>query len=70
VHPGGWGDGKITRLSVFLEAQDDMWVPSAEYKFTVVNQVDGTKSRSEGQSHSGSHAVVAFALRCFKQHLT
>jgi hypothetical protein len=47
VYPEG---AKGTRLSVFLEAQDDMWKqPSAEFKITLVNQADASKSHSWGQ---------------------
>ncbi|KAG1673774.1 hypothetical protein FOA52_002343 [Chlamydomonas sp. UWO 241] len=36
----GYDGGEGTHLAVFLEAQDDMWEPSTEYKITVVNQAD------------------------------
>jgi hypothetical protein len=43
------GVPKGTRLYVFLEVQDDMWEPSAEFKITLVNQADASKSHSWGQ---------------------
>ncbi|KAG1656642.1 hypothetical protein FOA52_008866 [Chlamydomonas sp. UWO 241] len=46
VYPGGWSAAKGTHLSVFLEAQDAMWAPSAEFKLTLVNQADASKSSS------------------------
>jgi hypothetical protein len=49
VYPHGGGVGKGTHLSVFLEAQDTMWVPSATFKFTAVNK-EAVKSVSKGQS--------------------
>ncbi|KAG1673739.1 hypothetical protein FOA52_002308 [Chlamydomonas sp. UWO 241] len=42
------GIGKGTHVSVFLEAQDVMWRPSAEYKFTLVNQANPSKSITKG----------------------
>ncbi|KAG1656641.1 hypothetical protein FOA52_008865 [Chlamydomonas sp. UWO 241] len=48
VDPDGYGDAEGTHLSVFLEAQDDMWAPSAEFKFTMLNQADASKSLSMG----------------------
>ncbi|KAG1673776.1 hypothetical protein FOA52_002345 [Chlamydomonas sp. UWO 241] len=46
MYPEGCDDGEGTHLSVFLEAQDAMWEPTAEFKVTVVNQADASKSRS------------------------
>jgi hypothetical protein len=51
VFPQGYGAGKGTHLSVFLELQDAMWAPAAvKYKLTVVNQADASKSVSLGKS--------------------
>ncbi|KAG1666999.1 hypothetical protein FOA52_014311 [Chlamydomonas sp. UWO 241] len=47
VWPKGCEDGG-THLAAFLEAQDEMWAASATYKFTVVHQVDASKSISGG----------------------
>ncbi|KAG1673772.1 hypothetical protein FOA52_002341 [Chlamydomonas sp. UWO 241] len=52
AYPKGLGVGKDTHLSVYLEAQDAMWAPAAEYKFTLVNQADGSKSHSTGDKES------------------
>ncbi|KAG1673421.1 hypothetical protein FOA52_002186 [Chlamydomonas sp. UWO 241] len=49
VHP--WGVlgsvGHFTHLSVWLEMQDSMWAPTAEYRMTLVNK-DTRKSYSQG----------------------
>jgi hypothetical protein len=50
VNPRGFGVGKDTHLSVFLELQDTLWAPSAEYKLTLVNQADVSKSHLWGKS--------------------
>ncbi|KAG1673777.1 hypothetical protein FOA52_002346 [Chlamydomonas sp. UWO 241] len=50
VYPAGDGDGVGTHLSVFLETQDDMWEPSADYKITLLNQADASKSFSYGNT--------------------
>jgi hypothetical protein len=43
VFPKGNGEGAGTHLSVFLEAQDTMWAPTAECTFTLVNQADASR---------------------------
>jgi hypothetical protein len=50
VFPKGNGAGAGTHLSVFLEAQDTMWAPTAECTCTLVNQADASRSRTYGQS--------------------
>ncbi|KAG1659958.1 hypothetical protein FOA52_010591 [Chlamydomonas sp. UWO 241] len=50
VYPEGCEKGKGTHLSVFIQAQDDTWGPSAEYKLTVVNQMDASKSCTHGHT--------------------
>jgi hypothetical protein len=49
VYPGGCRDGRGTHLSVFLEAQDAIWSPSAKYTLHVVNQADASKSFSHSE---------------------
>ncbi|KAG1664744.1 hypothetical protein FOA52_004752 [Chlamydomonas sp. UWO 241] len=46
LHPGGYGNGTGTHLSMFLEAQEAMWAPTAEY-----NQADASRSHSFGGTH-------------------
>jgi hypothetical protein len=62
VHPCGHGDGKGSHMSVFLEVEEAMWSPRAEFKITLVNQADASKSHSASKSRSGRHAVAALPL--------
>ncbi|KAG1670273.1 hypothetical protein FOA52_003623 [Chlamydomonas sp. UWO 241] len=48
VYPRGFGNDGGTHLTVSLEAQDNMWAPSAQYRITLDNQADAGKSRSAG----------------------
>jgi hypothetical protein len=50
VFPKGNDGGADTHLSVFLEAQDAMWAPTAECTFTLINQADASRSLLYGQS--------------------
>jgi hypothetical protein len=51
MYPRGVGEGTGTHLSVFLEVQDGIWEPSIEFKMTLINQADASKSQvSSGQS--------------------
>ncbi|KAG1679822.1 hypothetical protein FOA52_012735 [Chlamydomonas sp. UWO 241] len=59
VYPDGYADGQGTHLGVYLEVQDEMWQPSAEYKFTLLNQADGSKS-----THSGMPCDMTLKLPC------
>ncbi|KAG1671685.1 hypothetical protein FOA52_007476 [Chlamydomonas sp. UWO 241] len=52
VYPEGTDDGAGTHLSVYIEAQDVMWKPRAEYKITAVNQADSSKSSSAGSTET------------------
>jgi hypothetical protein len=49
VHPDGVDQGQGTHLSVSLDALDAFFEMRVEYKFTLVNQVDASKSLSYGQ---------------------
>ncbi|KAG1679813.1 hypothetical protein FOA52_012725 [Chlamydomonas sp. UWO 241] len=60
VSPDGRGDGKGTHLSVYLEMVDEIWAPSAEFKLTLLNQADGSKSISR----SGLPCDVTLKLPC------
>ncbi|KAG1680618.1 hypothetical protein FOA52_015067 [Chlamydomonas sp. UWO 241] len=48
MFPAGNNVGRGTHLSVFLEVQDSMWEPTAEFKLAVVNQADASKSHFTG----------------------
>jgi hypothetical protein len=48
VFPNGEGERTGTHLSVFLEAQDTMWAPTAACKFTLINQSDASKKTHKG----------------------
>jgi hypothetical protein len=50
VFPKGNGAGEGTHLTLYLEAQDTMWAPTAECTFTLINQSDASRSRTRGQS--------------------
>ncbi|KAG1679804.1 hypothetical protein FOA52_012716 [Chlamydomonas sp. UWO 241] len=52
VSPDEYGTGKGTHLSVYLEAQDTMWEPSTEFKFTLLNQADSYMLASQSFTHT------------------
>ncbi|KAG1670269.1 hypothetical protein FOA52_003619 [Chlamydomonas sp. UWO 241] len=60
VYPGGCSDGKNTHLSVYLEAQDDMWALNAEVKLTLINQASASESLYAG----GVPCDVTLKLAC------
>ncbi|KAG1670268.1 hypothetical protein FOA52_003618 [Chlamydomonas sp. UWO 241] len=52
VVPDDWGSDQGTHLTVFLDVMDTMWATSVEYKFTLLNQADASKSRSLGSTQT------------------